>query len=92
MDVTVAISAERDQILVCVVTQSASRANVVDLEMIGSSRSTGIASRHAPTLRCGVCDKNLGPAEVSVAAVGNHSLNFPICSTNSIFCGSGSNE
>jgi hypothetical protein len=36
MDVTVAISAERDQISVCVITQSAARANVVDLEMIGS--------------------------------------------------------
>jgi len=29
-----AISAERDQIFVCVVAQSASRANVVDLKMI----------------------------------------------------------
>ena len=37
MDVTVAISAERDQIFVCVVTQPASRANVVDLEMIGTA-------------------------------------------------------
>ena len=36
MGITVAISAERDQILGCVVTQSASRANVVDLEMIGT--------------------------------------------------------
>ena len=72
-----AISAERDQIFVCVVTQPAARANVVDLETIGTYRSTGIASRHAPTLRCGVCDKNPGPAEVSVVAVGNHSLNFP---------------
>ena len=36
MDVTVAIGAKRDQIFVCVVTQSASRANVVDLEVIGS--------------------------------------------------------
>jgi hypothetical protein len=34
MYVTVAISAERDQIFVSVVTQSASRANVVDLKMI----------------------------------------------------------
>jgi len=37
MDVTVAISAERDQIFVCVVTQQASRANVVDLETIGTA-------------------------------------------------------
>ena len=37
MDVTVAISTERDQIFVCVVTQSASRADVVDLKMIGTA-------------------------------------------------------
>ena len=37
MDVTVAISAERDQIFFCVVTQQASRANVVNLETIGST-------------------------------------------------------
>jgi hypothetical protein len=37
MDVTVAISAERDQIFVCVVTQQASRAHVVDLETIGTA-------------------------------------------------------
>jgi len=34
MDVTVAIRAERDQIFVCVVTQQASRAEVVILETI----------------------------------------------------------
>ena len=75
MDVTVAIGAERDQILVCVVAQPAPRANVVDLKTIGTTAGTGIASRHAPTLRCGVCDKNLASAEVSVVAAGNHSLN-----------------
>jgi hypothetical protein len=37
MGITVAISTERDQVFVHVVTQSASRANVVDLEVIGSS-------------------------------------------------------
>ena len=37
VDVTVAISTERDQIFVCVVTQSASRAHVVDLETIGTA-------------------------------------------------------
>jgi hypothetical protein len=37
MDAIVAISAERDQILVCVVTQQASRANVVDLKTIGTA-------------------------------------------------------
>ena len=36
MGITVAIGAERDQIFVCVVTQPASRANVVDLETIGT--------------------------------------------------------
>jgi hypothetical protein len=37
MDVTVAISAERDQIFVCVVTQQASRVYVVDLKTIGTA-------------------------------------------------------
>jgi hypothetical protein len=37
MDVTVAISAERDQIFVCIVAQQASRAHVVDLETIGTA-------------------------------------------------------
>jgi hypothetical protein len=36
MDVTVAISAERDQIFVCIVTEPASRAEVVDLKIIGA--------------------------------------------------------
>jgi hypothetical protein len=38
----VAISTERDQIFVCVITQSAPRANVVDLKTIGAA--TGLAS------------------------------------------------
>ena len=42
MDVSVAMSAERDQILVFVITQSAPRANVVDLKTIGAA--TGLAS------------------------------------------------
>jgi hypothetical protein len=37
MVVTVAISAERDQIFVHVVTQSASRAHVVNLEVLGTA-------------------------------------------------------
>jgi hypothetical protein len=37
VDVIVAISTKRDQIFVCVVTQSASRANVVDLKTIGTA-------------------------------------------------------
>lgn len=36
MDVTVAIGAERDQILVCVVAQPATRAEVVDLKTVGT--------------------------------------------------------
>ncbi len=49
MGITVAISAERDEIFVSVVTQSASRANVVNLEMIGSPAvlaSPSIAFQH----------------------------------------------
>jgi len=42
MDVTVAISAERDKIFVCVITQPTPRANVVDLKTIGAA--TGLAS------------------------------------------------
>jgi hypothetical protein len=48
MDVTVAISAERDQIFFYVVTQQASRANVVDLETIGT---TAILASPAVTLQ-----------------------------------------
>jgi hypothetical protein len=37
MDVTVAISTERDQIFVCIVTQPASRMDVVHLKTIGTA-------------------------------------------------------
>jgi hypothetical protein len=37
MDVTVATSTKRNQIFICVITQSASRANVVHLKIIGTS-------------------------------------------------------
>ena len=37
VDAIVAISAERDQIFFCVITQQASRANVVNLEAIGTA-------------------------------------------------------
>jgi len=37
VDVTVAISAERDQVFLCVITQQASRAHVVNLETIGTA-------------------------------------------------------
>ena len=49
MDVTVAISAERDQIFVLVVTQPASEANVVDLKTIGTATilaSPAVAPQH----------------------------------------------
>ena len=49
VDVTVAISTERDQIFICVITQSASRANVVDLESIGTTAilaSPSVAPEH----------------------------------------------
>jgi hypothetical protein len=49
MDVTVAISAERDQIFFCVVTQQASRAEVVNLETIGTAAvlaSPAVALQH----------------------------------------------
>jgi len=48
VDVAVAISAERDQVFVSVVTQSASRANVVDLEVI---RSPTVLASPAVTLQ-----------------------------------------
>jgi hypothetical protein len=37
VDITVTISTERDQIFVCVVTQPASRAQVVNLEVLGTA-------------------------------------------------------
>jgi hypothetical protein len=48
MDVTVAISAERNQIFVCVVAQPAPRANVVDLKMI---RAAAVLASPAVTLQ-----------------------------------------
>jgi hypothetical protein len=52
MDVTVAISTERDEVFVCVVTQPASRANVVHLETIGGPAvlaSPAVALQHFGT-------------------------------------------
>jgi hypothetical protein len=49
VDVTVAISAERHQIFICVVAQPASRVDVVDLETIGTAAvlaSPSIAFQH----------------------------------------------
>ena len=37
---------------------------------------TGIANHHAATLRCGVCDKNLGPAEASVPVNEDQPLDY----------------
>ena len=92
MDVTVAISAERDQILVCVVTQPASRANVVDLKTIGTPAvlaSPAVTFQHfdaefAIRIR-------IQPKPRSSRLEITH-WTLPICCTNSIFCGSGSNE
>ena len=39
-------------------------------------RNIGIASRHDATLRRGVCDKNLGLAEVSVVVVEDQPLHY----------------
>jgi hypothetical protein len=49
VDVTVAISTERDQIFVCIVTQPASRMDVMYLEMIGTAAilaSPSVALQH----------------------------------------------
>jgi hypothetical protein len=48
MDVTVAISTKRDQIFVCVVTQLAPRAEVVNLETI---RTTAVLTSPAVTFQ-----------------------------------------
>jgi len=77
VDVIVAISTERDQIFFCVVTQEASRAHVVDLETIGTP---AVLASPAVTLQhfgVELAISILGSAEVSVVAVGNHSLDFP---------------
>jgi hypothetical protein len=72
MDITVAISAERDQIFVCVVTQPASRVDVVDLETIGTA---AVLVSPAVTLRRFGAEFAIrsGPAEVSLVPVVNHS-------------------
>ena len=92
MDATVAISTERDQIFVCVVTQQASRAHVVDLETIGTAAvltSPAITLQHFGvefTITIWVKPK---PRSSRLEIV---HWTFPICCTNSIFCESGSNE
>ena len=92
MDITVAISTERDQVFVSVVTQSASRANVVDLEVIGSTAvlaSPAITFQHFDAkfaIRICVEPKSRSSRQEIIHRT------LSICSTNSIFCGSGSNE
>jgi hypothetical protein len=52
VDAGVAISAECDQILACVITQAAPRANVVDLKTIGTAAilaSPAVALQHFDT-------------------------------------------
>ena len=92
MDVTVAISTERNQIFVNVVTQQASRANVVNLKTSGTAAvlaSPAVTLQHFGAefaIRIWVQPKSRSSwLEIIHWA-------FPICCTNSIFCGSGSNE
>ena len=92
MDVTVAISANRDQIFVHVVTQLAPRAEVVNLETI---RTTAVLASPAVALQnvsaelaIRICAE---PKSRSSRLEITH-CTFPICCTNSIFCGFGSSE
>ena len=92
MDVTVAISAERDQIFVCVVTQQASRAHVMNLKTIGTA---AILASPAVTLQHFGAEFAIGIwVEPNSRSSGLEAIHwtFPISFTNSIFCGSGSNE
>jgi len=92
VDSAVAISAERDQIFVHVVTQSASRAQVVNLEVLGTPAvlaSPAVTHQYFGAelaIRIWVEPK---PRSSWLKIIHR---TFPICSTNSIFCGSGSNE
>jgi hypothetical protein len=88
----VAISTKGDQIFVHVVTQPASRVDVVDLETI---RTAAVLASPAVTLQhfgakfaVGIC---VEPKSRSPWLEIIH-WTFPICSTNSIFCGSGRRE
>jgi hypothetical protein len=87
-----AIGTECDQIFVSIITQSASRANVVDLKTIRTA--TVLAS---PTVTRQHFDTEFAiriwvePQPWSLQLAIPH-CTLPICWTNSIFCGSGSNE
>jgi hypothetical protein len=92
MDVTVALSTERDQIFVCVVTQPAPRAEVVNLETIGTAAvlaSPAVTHQYFGAERA--IRIRLEPKSRSPWSEITH-CTFPICCTNSIFCGSGSRE
>jgi hypothetical protein len=92
VNVTVAIRTERDQVFIYVVTQQAPRANVVDLEMIGTAAvlaSPAVTLQHfgaESAIRIWVQPKSRSPWLEIIHWI------FPICCTNSIFCGSGSRE
>ena len=92
VDPGVAISAERDQIFLYVVTQQASRAHVVNLETIGSTAtlaSPTVALQHFGAefaIRIRIQPKSLSPWLEIIH------WTLPICCTNSIFCGPGSIE
>jgi hypothetical protein len=88
----VAISAERDQIFVEIVTQLASRAHVVDLETIGSAAV--LASPFVTLQHFGVefavriwAQPQSRSSRLEIAH-----WTSPICCVNSILCGSGSRE
>ena len=86
MDVTVAISAERDQIFVCIVTQQAPRAHVVDLKTVGTA---AVLASPAVTLQHFGVEFAISilvqPQSRSSRSETIH-WTFPICCTNSIFC------
>jgi hypothetical protein len=92
MGITVAISAEGDQVFICVVTQPASRANVVHLKTIGTPAvlaSPSITLQHFGkefAIRI-LVEPNSRSSRLEIIH-----RTLSICSTNSIFSGSGSNE
>jgi len=92
MDVAVAISAERDQIFIDIVTQPASRAEVVNLETSGTAAvlaSPTVTLQHFGAelaIRIGIESKSRSSWSETIH------WTFPICCANSIFCGSGSRE
>jgi hypothetical protein len=92
VDVTVAISTKGDQIFVYIVAQTASRANMVDLETIGTAAvlaSPSITFQHFNAkFAIRIC---VEPKSRSSRLEIIHRT-LSICFTNSVFWGSGSNE